>query len=165
MTGKKTKYIACAMAVLSLMQAMPVNAQSVTGTGTKSIALYATVKPSFEISLPSDITLTHSSESDVSQFSGTYEVGIRGTLADNQYVKVVPNKSFTMTGKYSENYPVSVNVSQSKTKWRKTVTDSSTDIAIDRANFTFADGTMSTTIYSKDTYSGLCVFTISLITE
>lgn len=167
-----------AMAVLMLVQAVPVSAEEYSTEGTADCEVSCRVASTYTVSIPAAVSLAYSTETGTAR--GTYKVGVKGELLLDQMVVVKPvkltgdlaagiNGDFlwgTLVGE-DTGKSLSVTVNQKITQWVPAGTEpyfgaeSCVDIAAD--DFVYADGTITTgELEVSDYYTGTLVFAFGL---
>ncbi len=164
---KKLLLAGLASAVMFVSSAIPSLAANDTSQvsntdGNLSCAVSAIVQSSYSVSLPATLTLVYDATSQL--YKNAYTVGAKGTISGNQYVSIVPDASFTMTGQ-NGGATATASVTQSVTKWVNR-TPGSGEMAITAVSYAESTGNISVDLPKQvDNYSGTFTFTYSLVTE
>lgn len=116
----------------------------ITADNSSACNVYATVASSFSVVIPKTIIL------DGATKIGDYSVEVKGNIAGNETITVVPAASFAM--KQNPKTDVTANVTQAKTSW--TVTDLATDST--------TTGQIEASGLSAGSWQGAFNFTIAL---
>ncbi len=162
----KKRYIGLTVAILMSSTTIPCFAangtsQTASSDGSSSCVVSAVVQSSYSVSLPAILTLTLNNTTG--RYEGTYTAGAKGNIASNQYVSIIPDSSFTMTGALNGEV-ATANVSQSVTKWGKSAGIG--QMVIGKTGYELCSGEIDVVLPSQaDDYSGSFSFTYRLETE
>lgn len=118
----------------------------ITGDSTASVEVSVTVLGDFVVKIPKKIIL------DGETKSGTYRVGVMGSLLNGDFLQVIPDSSMTLT--QSSREPVSASISQDKTEWSNT--------ELEAEALTYTDGSITASNLSAGQWSGNANFKIKL---
>ena len=134
--------------------------QTANTDGSLNCAVSAVVSSTYSVSLPATLTLSYNDSTH--KYENTYTVGAKGNIRANQYVSIVPDNSFIMTGSVV-GATATATVTQSVTQWSGT-TPTVGQLAIGTTGYTETTGSVEVELTQADNYSGSFTFTYSLST-
>jgi hypothetical protein len=164
MRGKKLKRVIAFLSVLALMGSLltPIMASAATysNDGSSGCEVIANVSSTFNVTVPATLALSKNSSG---AYTGTYEIGVSGSIGTDQYVSVTPASSFVMTGSKTSS-KVTATVSQPVTKWTGYTTSDSDSIKLSESTVK-TNGTVTANLKNTDSYKGTLTFSFSLVTK
>ena len=154
------KRIGCLLAALLLMMPAATYAQTYTTDG--SVAVPVTlgdpihVTPTYDVAITSALALIWQ---EGNTYSGTYQVGVKGVLEDDQVITVMPNStSFSVTGEAGSKTGTII---QSGSKWAMDG-DAVGGLSILPDEYSYYSGTATIEIPGEATYAGSVGFTFRI---
>ncbi len=131
------------------------------GETSGSIAVTAVVSSTYSITLPAELQLTPA-ENDITAYSGSYEVGVKANLLDNEKITVIPVDSFTMTDGIHD---VTASIEQPVQTWRNSISDPSSEVEANYTEYIYTTGTISAILTNAGSYSGMASFVFAKETD
>lgn len=124
-----------------------------TTQGTESCVVTATGQTTFQIRMPQTMQLSVDANGYA---TGTYEIGVKGTVGSGDIINVTPVTNFTMS---CGNQSSTATVTQDITKWGSSA--STGILQISNQDYVTTSGNVSVRI-GAGTYTGTMRFTISI---
>ena len=136
--------------------------QTANTDGDLPCIVSAEVSSTYSVCLPATLTLAYDPSSQL--YKNTYTVGAKGIITNTQYVSIIPDASFTMTGQ-TGGATATAGVTQTVTKWVNR-TPGSGEMAINVTSYAESTGNISVDLPKQvDNYNGSFTFTYCLVTE
>lgn len=132
-----------------------------TADGSSSMTVDADVTSAWTVKIPAVLALSQSKSGSYT-YTGEYEVAAKGVISNTKAVTIVPVPEFTMTLTDDGSTIATASVTQTKTKFVNTVSDTNTQVAITANDYATTTGTVSVDFRKVGTYTGNAGFTFSL---
>ena len=132
--------------------------QTANTDGSLNCTVSVVVSSTYSVSLPATLTLSYND--GTGKYENTYTVGAKGNIRTDQYVSIVPDSSFTMTGSVVGG-TATASVTQDVTQWSGGAPGVG-QLAIGTGDYATTSGGVSVELTQADNYSGSFAFTYRL---